>query len=294
MKRHFLFTLSAGRTGTLSLARCLEQNLPGAEVRHEMLGAENFGVDTPEISHLKQFNTSGNNDHVQRFWKTKFARVMRGPTPIYAETSHILMKAGLCENLEQLRASGHVHLLVLKRDVVKTIMSYRRRADFLNRGNMWMWYLDPNYPRHIISPGAFENKGVEGVCLWYLLEIAARAEYYRLLLADRDWISFHDFETHQFGDRASIRGLLIQLGVDVPEERIVLSPAQNQSRFEIDIPDEHAEYVSELVSRNWVDPADAARGYFGAGKRLGAVNTLPSWSFSAQSGSWGGQSGWGK
>jgi len=45
-----IFTLTAGRTGTMYLAELLRANLPDTEVHHEILEYDSFGVDTPEIS----------------------------------------------------------------------------------------------------------------------------------------------------------------------------------------------------------------------------------------------------
>ena len=75
MSRKFVFTLSSGRTGTAFLAHLLQANLPGAEVHHEILDYAAFGVDTPDVSHLRQFNAIGNSQLVQSFWKQKFQRI---------------------------------------------------------------------------------------------------------------------------------------------------------------------------------------------------------------------------
>ena len=70
-RKRFVFTLTPGRTGTAYLAQLLRANLPHAEVHHEILGYDAFGVDSPDLSHLMQFNSRGNTPHVQAFWRRK-------------------------------------------------------------------------------------------------------------------------------------------------------------------------------------------------------------------------------
>ena len=149
--KEFLFTMTTGRSGTKYLAELLRQNLAGAECEHEILGWDRFGVDAPDISHMTLFNSLGNVAKVQAFWRQKLARIAAGPAPFYAETSHLLMKSGLIENLAPLLAAGRVHLVALERDPFDTVMSFRSRHDFTNRGNMWVWYLDPDYPKNLVQ-----------------------------------------------------------------------------------------------------------------------------------------------
>ena len=50
---------------------------------------------------------------------------------------------------------------------------------------MWLWYLDPRYPRNILNPKSFVDGGREQLCLWYAFEMAVRqekVEEYRLTI----------------------------------------------------------------------------------------------------------------
>src|SRR5271165_1188039 len=89
-----IFTLTAGRTGTAYLAELLRTNVPQAETHHEILTYTSFGVDTPDISHFHAFNNYGNTPEVQAFWQHKFEKILGCGKSCYAETSHMLMKAG--------------------------------------------------------------------------------------------------------------------------------------------------------------------------------------------------------
>ncbi|HKY93691.1 MAG TPA: hypothetical protein VJL84_00240, partial [Kiloniellales bacterium] len=137
--KHFVFTMTAGRTGTAYLAELLRQNVGSAEVHHEILGWDRFGVDTPDVSHMTLYNSVGNHPKVQAFWQDKLGRIAKTMAPVYVETSHLLLKAGLVENLGPLLAAGTVHLVALERDLLPTVISYRNRFDFLNKGMWWMW-----------------------------------------------------------------------------------------------------------------------------------------------------------
>src|SRR6266849_1968222 len=97
--KHFVFTMTTGRSGTAYLAGLLAANLPDVESHHELLGWDQFGVNTPDLSHMTLFNSQGNIETVRSFWRQKLARIAAAPSRFYVETSHLLMKAGLVENL---------------------------------------------------------------------------------------------------------------------------------------------------------------------------------------------------
>ncbi len=139
-----LFTVTTGRSGTAYLAELLRANLPQAEVHHEILRYDAWGVDTPDLSDLAQFNAFGSTAKVQDFWRQKLGRIAAKPVAFYAETSHILAKAGLIENLAPLAARAQVVIILLRRDLLKTISSFQARGDFLNKGN---------YARLAFGPG---------------------------------------------------------------------------------------------------------------------------------------------
>ncbi|HUN52688.1 MAG TPA: hypothetical protein VMU42_16295, partial [Candidatus Sulfotelmatobacter sp.] len=241
--REFLFTMTTGRSGTKYLAELLRQNLADAECEHEILGWDRFGVDAPDISHMTLFNSLGNVPKVQSFWQQKLARIAAAPAPFYAETSHLLMKSGLIENLAPLLAAGRVHLVMLERDPFDTVMSFRSRHDFDNRGNMWVWYLDPEYPKNLVQSERLVALGLDGICLWYILEIRTRAAYYARLLGGQSGIVLHRATLEDIAAPAGAARLLAALGAPKPPERITLPPAQNANlRHEAVRPDVEARF----------------------------------------------------
>lgn len=83
VQKSLIFTITAGRSGTLFLTDFLRSNLSDARVYHERTGALELGQDTPDVSHLKQFNTYGYTPHVRHFWRTKMQRAIEEPGHYY-------------------------------------------------------------------------------------------------------------------------------------------------------------------------------------------------------------------
>lgn len=197
---NFVFTLSAGRTGTAFLAALFAENLRYAEVHHERLAFDSFGVDTPDLSDLVLYNNRGNVGKVQRFWDRKFARILSARVPVYVETSHVLMKAGLVENAVRLCAGHDVHFIRLHRALIPTLLSYASRGDFLNKSSQWLWYLDDDYSRTFLKPDPFRRFGLPGLRLWYLMEIEFRATYFRMRYENQPGVCFHAVDIEDLND----------------------------------------------------------------------------------------------
>lgn len=225
--RHFVFTMTTGRSGTAYLAELLGRNLPDSESIHEALAFDQFGVDRPDLSHMTLFNSVGNVDKVRDFWNQKLARIAGGKHRFYIETSHILMKAGLIENLAPLLRVGRVHLIVLERDPIATIKSFRARYDFIDKANQWFWYLDPTYPLNLSDSKKLAAYGINGVCLWYITEVRLRTAYYEKLLAGQSNIRIHRVTLDDLQQPAKVAHLLGALGAAKGPDEIAMPPAQN-------------------------------------------------------------------
>jgi len=252
--KDFVFTMTTGRSGTSYLSRLLQDNLPDSTCHHEIIGWDRFGVDTPDLSHMTLFNSEGNVKKVQSFWRSKFLRVAQTPGRYYAETSHLLMKAGLVENLAWLKSEGQVHLITLERDPYATILSFRSRLDFLNKGNVWLWYLDPEYPRNLVPSRDLLTAGINGFCLWYILEIRARAAYYEERVAEPQGIVVHHFDLEELRSAEGASRLLRGLGVaKAPAEiRIPLPSNVTPLRVRIDRAEELV--IRRLIYSTQFDP----------------------------------------
>jgi hypothetical protein len=242
-----IFALTAGRTGSAYLAELLRQNVSDAETHHEILSYVSFGTDTPDISHLHAFNNVGNTPKIQQFWQRKFQKVLACGKSCYAETSHLLMKAGLVENAAAMLAGHEVHFVILQRDIFQTIASYHQRGDFLNYGNIWMWYLDPSYARNIVGAKPFAPFGVHGIRLWYLAEMNARFAFYRCRYGHwRKW-HFHLVNIEALNDMEGVRQLFRAMGL--PAKHIRIPPKQNMNVGSVVMDDQERELLRQLISR---------------------------------------------
>jgi hypothetical protein len=270
MSRKCIFTLTTGRTGTSFLAHLLHANLPNAEVHHEILDYGAFGTETPEVSHLRQFNAYGNTALVQSFWKQKFQRIAAKHAEIYAETSHVLAKAGLLENLPTLADGKQIFIVDLRRDILQTLCSFLARNDFTNRGNMWLWYLDPDYPRKLVDPQPLMEYGLAGIALWYICEMLTRAEYYRMLLADVPGLHFIDADLERLNNPGFVAELLAKIGHKVTADKVVIPPPQNQGPR---LPP--PTLARQLIENLHFDPHDVASKFFCRGRRLAETGSFP-------------------
>jgi hypothetical protein len=246
--KNFVFTLTTGRSGTKYLATLLEQNLPDAECHHEIQGWDRFGVDTPDVSHMTLFNSAGNVEKVQTFWRSKLTRIAATPRRFYVETSHLLMKGGLVENLAPLTAEGTVHLIALERDPYATIVSLRNRFDLVDKANCWLWYLDPQYPRNLVRSHDLVAEGINGVCLWYILAIRARVARYEELLGGQRRIAFHRFSLEELRYAEGASRLLHALGVPTHPAKARMPGPENIGRLLVPIEPAEQSRIRRLIA----------------------------------------------
>ena len=268
MPQTCIFTITTGRSGTAFLAELLRVNLPDAEVHHEILRYDAFGVDTPDLSHRVQFNAFGNTEKVKAFWKQNLDRIAAKPVGVYAETSHQLAKAGLLENLATLADGRRVCIVLLRRDIVKVVGSLQSRYDLLNKGNMWLWYLDPDYPNKIVDATSFKSQGWSGICLWYVYEMLTRAEYYRLLFADKPGFKFIEAQIDQLNDPAYVGDFLAELGHRGAPGEITIPAPQNTGKPNASTASA-LDALRKVVGKTVFEPIELAEQFIRSGRRLG-------------------------
>jgi hypothetical protein len=271
-QKHFVFTMTPGRTGTGYLAALLESNAGPASqvaVHHEFLGFDDFGRETPEMSHFTGFNCHGNTAAVRGFWEQKLGRIAATAGSHYVETSHLLMKAGLAENIDLLTDAGTVHFIVLERDVAATVRSYRRRGDFVNRINARLWFLDPDYPRNIVKADRTMAGDWDGACLWYICEVMTRAAYYRRILADNDRVVFHDAALETLADADTVNAPLDGLHMPRPTANLAIPCKVNESPPHFRLTSDEAARIDAVIEKYPFDPDTLARDYVENGGSLG-------------------------
>jgi len=187
----YIFTLTTGRSGTAWLAKLLSQ-FPDTQVHHERLKPDDWGLNTPDISTLMEYNTKGNTERVRQFWLQKVnfleTNVKSGT---YVETSHTLGKAGLIENLDLFPEHN---IVLLERNPIKVMHSMMRRGDYKCLGNMWIWLLDPGYALNHSRP---KGKTQKDLCQWYVSEMNLRIQ--DLLTKNRVNTVLHKTGIHETG-----------------------------------------------------------------------------------------------
>lgn len=271
--RSFVFTATTGRSGTTYLGELLRANLSDASVYHERAGYLAFGVDSPDASHFTLFNSAGNVAPVQEFWRRKTARVLAETASWYIETSHLLLKAGLLENITPLTDSGKVTVIVLRRNIADTVISFVERHDFVNPGFTWLWTLDWNYPNKIVDPKLLFRHGAAGAALWYVVEMQARAEYYKLLLEGAPNLRFVNAALEDIAISAGADQLLSTLTGRAVKDAVVPGRANELRSHRLS--EAARDNLHGLVRRTNFDPAALARVFFESGRRLGSGN--PEW-----------------
>jgi hypothetical protein len=257
---HYIFTVTAGRTGTAWLATLIGRNLAIPTV-HESVETDDFGVRMPNIRTLRTFNNNGMTPFVRRFWGRKFDSL--GDIVRYAETNHTLAKCGLVEHLAENRPSDTAAFVCVRRNWVDQCVSYIARGDFANITVVWQWYLHPSYRHVLVDPARFRRAGAIGQLLWYTAEMEARQAYYEQLYGDR-----YSFIRCSLEDITSAEGaarLLRQLGWK-EEQALILPPRINASDVPVDstLRDEVRAAVDQIA----FDPDAAAAAYIASGRRL--------------------------
>lgn len=260
----FIFTLSAGRTGTAWLAQFLGDNLAVKSV-HEPLGVLDFGTQMPEISHMRRFNTVGMDSMVTEFWENKLA-ALQAP---YAESNHTLGKCGLIEALAGSAIASRSTVIILRRDLAKQCASYVGRNDFQNITIPWQWYLDMRYANNIVNPQMFAQMGQIGWAMWYALEMETRYAYYVLKFHGR--INFVEARLEEATKPEGAARLLAALG---QEAAPVLPPKKNATVNASEVTEALTTEIRTLLERLNFDPVALASAYIGAGKALHAPGRM--------------------
>jgi len=254
----YLFTITAGRTGTAWLADFLAANLKVPAI-HEPLGIDDFGVEMPDIKIMRSFNERGNDAAVRAFWAGKLGRVATRDR--YVETNHTLAKCGLVENLAESALADKSALIVLRRDRVRQCVSYVVRGDFLNITTGWQWYLLPTYRNNIVAFKPFAEMGPVGAALWFCYEMEARQAYYLRCFGDR--LNFIEARLEELIAPHGATALLGKLGITQPP---TMPPPANATKGEANAG--LVDHVRGLVERFRFDPQALVDRYIANGRRL--------------------------
>lgn len=270
MAKDFVFTITTGRSGTEYLTELFRRNTPSAAIFHERVDFDSFGVHTPDLSHFMLFNSVGNVTKVREFWHQKLQADAETPQDWYIETSHMLAKAGLMENLDFLDGDGHtIHVVVLKRDWFSIFWSLLDRGEFrFMGGHTWLHWLDPRYFNQIVDSAPFMERGEWGCAMWYVTEVFVRAEYYKLLLAGHPAVRLHELDLEALATTAGAAAGLSAIGALPPGAAVELPPVMNERKGD-SLGAEVKSRAREFYDECSVDASALAREYYDRGRRLG-------------------------
>ena len=268
MSRRLLYSISTGRCGTMFLANLIRANLreETAVVHHERLGFLNFGVHTPDLSHMTTFNAVGNVTHIREFWQRKLAYDQAESVPAYIEMSHVLAKAGLLENLDLIDKNRAVDIVVLTRPIEDIVWSFVNHFDFAGYGFMWPFTLDPNYPNTILKLRP-EHLSPVRIAHWYVCEMWTRAAYYEQLLRDTPNLRFHRISLTDIADERGADAFIGRLFPDERSTSFVMPPKANETRSPY-FPPAIRDEVQRICRDIPVDFGRIAAEFIRAGKRL--------------------------
>lgn len=259
-----IFTITAGRTGTAWLSQFIKANSSFDSV-HEPLGIEDFGVKMPNIGTMRIFNEYGFTDKVKSFWVSKFKFIDN--TRLYAESNHTLSKCGLIEYLANFtEISKEASIILLRRkNKVKQAVSYLSRGDFFHVTMQWQWYLSYRYKKLLLNPKPFLEHKMIGVVFWYIYEMEARQEYYKLLYGDR--FNFIDATLEEITKDAGALTLAESLNIN---KDIVLPPPANANKLSPS--PETIRLATEFQSICKIDPKEIAQTFIESGERIGQLS----------------------
>lgn len=266
MPNRFVYTVTTGRSGTAFLSELLKANLADATVVHEHTHFLSIGRRTPEISQLLRFNMLGNRREIRYFWKHKFSLDMAEPTGTYAECAHMLAKAGLIENLDQLPEEAEIDVVHLTRDVEETAWSIFNRGDYRNFGFSWLWALDPRAKNIIVPSADFLRYEMVGCAIWYVTEMRARGAYYRQLLGEGGRVRFHEIDLAELATEAGAERLLSAVPV-ARRDRLTMPPRANAGTS-IVFEDSHRDRLQKMVAHLARDYEQLGEDFYRSGKRL--------------------------
>lgn len=260
-----VFSMSPGRSGTGYLSALLSGNLGYSDIAHE---------DTVVSSGqwIVKFNHTFDHDTLDRAWESKLSGFLDNPAPVAGETSHLLMKAGLIENLHRLKGRGDVVLCALERDKWDVLRSYSRRTDFQKIGRILTYYLHPGFKNNIVPPDPFSDFREYGAQLWYLYEMQARTVYYRdwYMPAHVPWVRVISTTLERIATHDGAQSFLTVVTPDNQFDRLAL-PTKINTQQDLNRADVDEDRLTRLMTFDTdlsLDIPALVADYWNSGKRL--------------------------
>ena len=119
----------------------------------------------------------------------------------------------------------------------------------------------------LIDPEPLREHGMIGACLWYVAEMQARTEYYRLLLQAQSRIHVHTVSPDALKTEDGARMLLDHLGVADAAAELEIPPAKNATQA-FHLGDDVRANTQTLVEGYQFNVREIAEEFFNSGRRL--------------------------
>lgn len=242
--KRLVFTVATGRCGTAYLAHLLSF-LKGVRSEHE-----------PVPEYHTVFRAAQGDPAVARAFlvEKKLPAIAAVPERIYAEASHLFCK-GFVEPFLDLGLNADLILLSRSRDAVASSL-YRSGTIPGRSERAGSFYLGPEDPVFVSLPG-WEDLHDYQLCLWYILEVEARANHYEELFRNAG-NTVARFTLEEIRSPRGFVRLFRRMGLPGPGPRKWLSylrygrvqvNAINPKKKDKPLPENWEELTRELLSR---------------------------------------------
>jgi hypothetical protein len=178
-QKQLIFVFSTGRCGTQLLQKIMDLQPRVHAVHESPLRLDNVRyqfVDSPDAC----------LDWLARYKLPEIAAV-GDEEPIYFESSHLICKDLL---IPMLSLGVKFKLLFLDRPIHEVAVSMYHLNDVPGRSKTGMrWYLNPKSDNNIAPIDVDSYTDIQ-LCIWYCLEMAARAECFHISLSHLGWVGW--------------------------------------------------------------------------------------------------------
>ncbi|MCK5831698.1 MAG: tetratricopeptide repeat protein [Methylococcales bacterium] len=265
-RKKYIFTISTGNTDSTFLANLFKANINNAEIHHEHHEVDMLKIHTPGRSNNALFNTEGNTLEIRQFWQTKFSTMLYGSQQTYIETTGLLSKAGLIENLDLLGQNVEIDIIILNQDAIETAWNIYNHFDFTNIEFTQYFHLDPSYPNNIVPFDQFPTHyPIMTKAYWLTCEMRARASYYQQICNLKSNIHCHTVNVEELTQTSTIKTFLQRIGLSQQLITVLEREEPTQQSF---FSKTEKKTMETLINNIIIDPELMGINYYKSGRRI--------------------------
>lgn len=202
LDKKLIFTVTPGRSGTTYLTKLLA-TLPDVTSLHEPDPNFFYAMRLAQEHPIVAYNF---------LYQYKLPAILQCPTPVYAESSHLVCK-GFIEPM--IRMGLRPHLVILRRHPREVAWSFFQKGSVptKKRGEYLLFPTD----RGVIPLPNWEELSDYQLCFWYALEIERRQHLYAAWAKELNMTAF-DVTNTELNDWTVYARLLTALGLPVTDD----------------------------------------------------------------------------